>query len=63
MPVLSWGHSQFWSGSQGPPPESPTPSFGGYPAWQTSVITFSGFGVTQIVWEWLVQRVTPKDKG
>lgn len=61
MPVLSWGHSQYWSGATGEPPESPTPSRGGYPAWQTSIISCNGFGVTQIVWEWAVQRLH-KDK-
>lgn len=62
MPVLSWGHSQYWAGTQGgEPPESPTPSRGGYPAWQTSIIAGSLFGGLQPVWQWVVTVVTKKD--
>lgn len=44
-------HSQYWQ-TQAPvtPGVETTP---GYPIWQASVICGSGFGVTQVVWEWL----------
>lgn len=57
MPVLSFGHSQYWQGPHGAgtPNTVPTPR---YPAWNTSVIVGGGFGVMQAVWEWVVARPT-----
>lgn len=60
MPVLSWGHSAYWSGASQGPVDSPTPSKGGYPAWQTSIIAGTMLGGLQPVWEWVVTRVTSK---
>lgn len=62
MPVLSWGHSAYWSGANQTPPESPTPSMGGYPAWQASIICGSMLGGLQPVWQWVVTVTTQKDK-
>jgi hypothetical protein len=59
MPPLSWGHSQFWDGDAeggGAPVTAGASSDGGYVTWQTSVLVGGGFGVTQVVWEWLVER-------
>lgn len=58
MPPLSWGHSQYWDGdAEGGTPVTPgASSDGGYVTWQTSVLVGGGFGVTQVVWEWLVDR-------
>src|SRR5690349_13348718 len=51
MPVLSLGHSKFWRARANiPPPPAPVGN-GGYPAWQSSVITSSAFGSLQVYWE------------
>lgn len=65
MPVLSWGHSQFWQGPHGPgepPPAAGASGAGGYVPWQTSVIIGSMFGGLQPVWQWAVSIIVKKDK-
>lgn len=59
MPILSWGHAQFWDGrpSTGVPPPSTEISQGGYPLWQSSVITASLFGVIGAWWDGLRARL------
>lgn len=59
MPVLSWGHSHFWSGASQQAPGSPTSSIGGYPTWQATTLTSAGFlfGGLQPVWQWVVTIV------
>lgn len=54
MPVLSWGHSQYWAGSAAapePPPSIGASGPGGYPTWQTSIILGSLLGMCQVWWE------------
>jgi hypothetical protein len=47
-------HSLFWAVPSAPaaPPGTGASANGGYIPWQTSVVMGSGFGVTQVVWEW-----------
>jgi len=55
MPVLSWGHSQYWAGSgTAPAPPAASDAIVGYVPWQTSVVVGSMFGGLQPVWEWVV---------
>ena len=54
-------HSQYWAGSADAPdppdpPETGDSANNGYVPWQTTVVIGGGFGVTQVVWEWLVAR-------
>jgi hypothetical protein len=51
-------HSHYWGGSVNPssPPQTGASSAGGYVPWQTTVVLGGGFGVTQVVWEWLCDR-------
>lgn len=55
MPVLSWGHSHYWANAT-PSTVADAAPMTGYPAWQTSVIIGSGFGASQVVWDWLRER-------
>jgi hypothetical protein len=54
-------HSHFWSGSADAPLVPVVSANGGYVAWQTTVIVGSGFGFTQVVWDWLLARTTTQD--
>lgn len=56
MPVLSFGHSQYWQGPHGAGTPNDVPIVS-YPLWQTSVICGSGFGVLQVVWTVVVNKV------
>ena len=56
MPGASF-HSNFWAGSADIPVPPAVTTVLGYPAWQTTITIGGGFGVTQVVWEWLVARV------
>ena len=58
MPVLSWGHSQYWQVQAVPPPETGASAAGGYTPWMTTVTMGSLFGSLQPAYEWLVFRVT-----
>lgn len=58
MLPLIYAHGQFWDTSSGEAPPSPTSSPNGYPTWQTSVVVGGGFGVTQVIWEWVIQKIT-----
>lgn len=48
-------HGAYWR-TQTPeiPPTPGASANGGYVCWQMNVIAGSGFGVSQVVWEWLV---------
>ena len=63
MPVLSWGHSQYW---QTQTPEAPVVAgasgASGYPPFQTTVLFGSMFGGLQPVWQWVVTVTKQKDK-
>jgi hypothetical protein len=54
MPTL-WAHSHYWSNAN-PSTVVDLPAVGGYPGWQTSVILGSGFGISQVIWEWMADR-------
>jgi len=62
MPVLSWAHSQYWAGTEEPPITLGASRGNAYVPWQTSVIVGGGFGVTQVIWEWAVDRIAEKVK-
>ena len=55
MPTL-WAHSHYWATPSAPAVPYTAGNFTGYPGWQTSVILGSGFGVSQVIWEWLADR-------
>lgn len=61
MPVLSFGHSQYWQTQAPEVPQTGASGSGGYPTWQTSVIIGSMWGGLQPAWQWVVS-VTKKDK-
>jgi hypothetical protein len=55
MPSAAF-HANYWA-TPSPPPDPPgtgASANGGYIPWQTTVVMGSGFGVTQVAWEWLV---------
>lgn len=49
-------HSQYWAGSADAPapPQTGASANGGYVPWQTTVVIGSGFGMTQVAWEWVL---------
>lgn len=58
-------HSNYWAGSADAPPDPPETGIANvvsYPHWQTTVTVGSGFGVSQVVWEWLVARAKARAK-
>ena len=56
MPSAAF-HSNYWAGSADAPPPAASTAEPGYPIWQASVICGSGFGASQVVWEWLRDQV------
>lgn len=48
-------HSHYWAVPPGPviPPGTGASANGGYVVWQTTTLC-SGFGVSQVAWEWLL---------
>ena len=63
MPVLSWGHSQYWQTQStvvAPPAATNVIS---YPRWMTTVTIGSGLGGLHGVWEsWLHRTGATRDR-
>ena len=52
-------HSLFWASTvvgEGGNPAPGVSAAGGYVPWQTSIVIGSGFGVTQVVWDWACRK-------
>lgn len=63
MPTAAF-HSNYWSvpAADPPPPGTGASVAGGYVPWQTTVVIGGGFGVTQVIWEWLAARRASREK-
>lgn len=62
MPVLSWGHSQYWQGDgQGAPPAAAA-GVVAYVPFQIVILSGCGFGVLQAGYEALVHTLTTQTR-